>query len=683
MVVIGIDTGGTYTDAVVVDTETGEVFAKAKSLTTKEDLSAGIGAALDALPTELRQHAQGISLSTTLATNACVEGKGGRAKLVIVGVDEATLRSLDVDRTYGIPSADVLAVDVAVDPSGKNVVQPNWEAICDANPDFFGDADSFGIAGMYALNNGGAMEKAGEEYLVQRFGALVVKAIDVADEVNVYERGATALLNARLVPVICEFLDAIGEALRQRGMEDVPVSVVRSDGSLMSAKLARIRPVETILSGPAASVRGAAVLCPANEALVVDIGGTTSDIALFHDGNPVRTDHIRIGGWKTQVAGIAIDTIGLGGDSAARYTKEGELSLSAQRVMPLCIAAARWPQVVRELETYLRSASPKHLSRYELYCLLQMPRNLSRYTEAEQKFMKTLEGGPVSLNDQRVSRSFLNTHRLEAEGVVIRSGMTPTDAMHLIGILSTFDAHASELGAQCMLKTYHAANAAREEKAVEELASDICNLARKRLYEQAGRMLLADSYWHDVPDGFDAQLQEVFDRNWERSVAGQDEALGAFRLLPQTDATLVGIGAPTHVFLPEAACALGAQWCVPEHAEVANAVGAACAQVVVDAKVRVKPVRGSFGMIEGYRILSADESLFVPAEKVDDTDRAAERKAKDAARDIARRIVRNEASKRGAGAATECTITEEETSYVGAADAQTVVYEWVFTAHVG
>ena len=78
---IGIDTGGTYTDAVVYDTDNRKVLGWAKALTTKEDLSIGIGNALDGLPKELAGQAGMVSLSTTLATNACVEDKGGRAKL--------------------------------------------------------------------------------------------------------------------------------------------------------------------------------------------------------------------------------------------------------------------------------------------------------------------------------------------------------------------------------------------------------------------------------------------------------------------------------------------------------------------------------------------------------------------------------------------------------------------------
>ena len=88
---IGIDTGGTYTDAVIYDFDKKEVLAKGKTLTTKENLETGIGNALDMLPYALIKQAEVLSLSTTLATNACVENKGGRAKVVLVGTSDKVL----------------------------------------------------------------------------------------------------------------------------------------------------------------------------------------------------------------------------------------------------------------------------------------------------------------------------------------------------------------------------------------------------------------------------------------------------------------------------------------------------------------------------------------------------------------------------------------------------------------
>ena len=242
MIRLGIDTGGTYTDAVVIDTDNVQVLAKAKSLTTKENLARGIIGAMDGIPRETLEQVEHVALSTTLATNACVEGKGGRAKLIIVGTTDEILRRVDAERVFGIPYADVITTEYVGSFDGSEVTVPDWEALCQSNPSFFEEAESFGIASLYALNNGAIVEHSGAEFLRNRFGKLVVEATTVAVEPNVIGRGATALLNARLVPVIEESLDAIDNALAERGLS-VPVSVVRSDGTLMSSELARTRPV--------------------------------------------------------------------------------------------------------------------------------------------------------------------------------------------------------------------------------------------------------------------------------------------------------------------------------------------------------------------------------------------------------------------------------------------------------
>lgn len=101
---LGIDTGGTYTDAVMYDFDTKEIVCSVKAQTTKEDLSVGIGNALDGLPSDLLKKAELISLSTTLATNACVENKGGRAKLLFIGVDKKTADLVGAD--YGLPNVE-------------------------------------------------------------------------------------------------------------------------------------------------------------------------------------------------------------------------------------------------------------------------------------------------------------------------------------------------------------------------------------------------------------------------------------------------------------------------------------------------------------------------------------------------------------------------------------------------
>lgn len=669
MIRLGIDTGGTYTDAVVVEIEDGEptVLAKAKELTTKEDLMQGMLAAIDALPRELLARVEHAAISTTLATNACVEGKGGRARLIIVGTTDEVLHRVDAQGVFGIPYADVLTTPFVGSYDGAEVTIPDWQALYEQNRSFFDEADSFGIASLYSLNNGAIVEKSGAEFLRRTFGKLVVEATTVAAEPNVIGRGATALLNARLVPVISDFLDAVGEAFALRGLS-VPLSIVRSDGTLMSEELARTRPVETIVSGPAASVTGAQVLARSSECLVADIGGTTSDVSIVHDGRPSRTDGIFIGGWKTQVSGALIDTIALGGDTSVRFTKECKLELGTRRVMPLCIAASRWPQVKEALSIYLAQSVVDYHARYELLYLMRDPGDLAQFSEPERRLLEVLAEGPVSLFDERTDILGLKLQRLEDQGIVMRCGMTPTDAMHLKGDFGRFDAEASKLGARCLLKSYRGMSAADDEAEIARLADEIYELAEFRLYSQVISAYAQDKFWPDAPCKLDEQMMAVARQTWN---ARNEGAEVPFRVAFGGTSTLVGVGAPTHVLIGEVARALDMACVVPEHAEVANAVGAAVSRVSVEQRVRVSPLRGSDGIVTGYQVRGLEQS-----QKFDEREEAL-----DIARAWAREQALAEARKRGAQGDLNCVLEEGRFIYAGTGIME-IVREWTVVARV-
>ena len=595
MIGIGIDTGGTYTDAVAYDFEKGDVIASAKRLTTKHDLAEGIGAALDALPVSAVRAAAFVSLSTTLATNACVEGKGCRAKLVVAGLNEASIERAAHEGRYGFAASDVLALDAAGTFDGSVVVEPDWEEAARAREGFFEDADAFGIAALYALNNGGVVERHGAEFLERRFGKLVVQACDVAGEINVLERGATALLNARLIPLVKQFVAAMRRVLDERGLE-LPLRIIRSDGSLMSCELAEVRPVETILSGPAASVCGGQGFAESRDALVIDMGGTTTDVSVVRAGEPIVADGVRIGGWRTQVKGVFVDTIGLGGDSAVRRDETGRLFLSPERVEPLCVAAAKWPQIAEELERVgLRSAPGKLLPAHEFCYLAREPEDPSRLSEKERCVVGMLADGPLSLSEPQIVYYRKDLQRLEREGMVMRVGVTPTDAMHVKGDFAAFDARASRLGMRALLRRCDKDAPGAE----EALANEIYELVEEKLFATIVRVELQQRYPKLFGGGLDGQISELISRTWRERAAAEGASL---RLAFACRDALVGLGAPARLFLPAVAEALGAECIIPPHAEVANALGVARSRVRFSQTVRVVPVRAGDGITAAWRV---------------------------------------------------------------------------------
>ncbi|NLB38448.1 MAG: hypothetical protein GX810_04265 [Clostridiales bacterium] len=338
---IGIDTGGTYTDAVVYDFAREEILGTAKALTTPQDLAQGILQALDALPQEPVKQAQVIALSTTLATNACVQDRGGRAKLIFLGGIRKVIDAYGGE--YGLPPADDMYLqDSHTTFAGDTDGEMDWDTFVAAVDSDFGDLDGVGIVEANAVRNSAVIEKKAKELVLARHDVPVVCGHELFNELNSLQRGASALLNARLVPVIRSFLNAIRAALAARGIAASLVTV-RSDGRLMSEEFAHIRRVETLLCGPAASVLGSARLTGEANCIVVDMGGTTTDIALVNNHVPVQVvDGVRVGKWKTFVNGLFVHTFGLGGDTAIHYHNE-QMHLEDYRVMPLCVAAQQYP----------------------------------------------------------------------------------------------------------------------------------------------------------------------------------------------------------------------------------------------------------------------------------------------------------------------------------------------------
>ncbi len=306
---IGIDTGGTYTDAVVYDFERGSILDSSKALTTRDDLSQGILAALDALDGRLLGRAGMVSLSTTLATNACVEGKGGRAKLLFIGVDKKTVDWVGAEAGLTDPDS-VYCLDARIAADGRILQAPDWDAFFRDSAAWFSDADALAIVALNAAANGAVLEREALRLVSDRHHLPAVCGHELFSDLDAVRRGASALLNGRLIPVLAEFLEAIRRALRARNL-DVPVSIVRSDGSLMSERFTGVRPVETILCGPAASIVGAQALSGEDEAVIVDMGGTTTDIALIRRGAAVKAESgISIGSWRTFVKGVYVEPWG-------------------------------------------------------------------------------------------------------------------------------------------------------------------------------------------------------------------------------------------------------------------------------------------------------------------------------------------------------------------------------------
>lgn len=590
---IGIDTGGTCTDAVALDLDTQELLAKGKSLTTREDLSVGIGKALDMLPEELVRRASIVSLSTTLATNACIEDKGCRAKLLIFGLTEENINRVNASETFSLKSDSVLCFDTHGSADGLMIDEPDWEDFYAQYGDWLRDADALSAVELYANYNGAPAEKHFKELVGERIGCKCVCASELTSGLSVLGRGSTALLNARLFPIVKEFVDAAMADFRARGCK-APIMVVRSDGSLMSSDYTLSRPVETILSGPAASVLAGKGFSNDPNYIIVDMGGTSTDVSVVSDGKPVTADGgIQIAQWPTYVRGIQVSPFNLGGDSAIRLVK-GKLELFPRRVKSLCSAASQWPEIKTQLERLLRTNHYNEFPLHEFFYLIREPEDISHYNDEEKRLIDHVRSGPKILerlyDEADIDLYHLNSERLEAEGVVMRCGMTPTDFMHIRGEYNEYDREASVMGAKYMLKSL---DRVATDSQVRLLAEEAYSLVEGRMYENLLQIALERQYPQQFESGVDEQTLFLIRNAWENRNNGSGKLL---QYGFGTAYTLIGIGAPTHLFLPEVAKALGANYILPDNAEVANAIGALKADI--NAVVRVN-ISQRFNFEEG------------------------------------------------------------------------------------
>lgn len=325
MLILGIDTGGTYTDGVIMNRETREVLHTAKALTTHEDLPRGIENCIQSLGFDKWSQIGMVSLSTTLATNTIVEGKGGRVGLLLIG-----------DRPEGeIPADCCVEIEGKIDIRG-GISQPLNRVQCrEAIQKMQGKCDAVAVSGYASVRNP-LMENQAARMVSEILHLPVVCAHELTGRLGFYERTVTAVLNARLLPLIQNLIQSVHVVLEKRAVT-APVMIVRGDGSLMKTDYAAKRPVETILSGPAASVIGASFLSGKKDGMIIDMGGTTTDIAFLENGQcAVAESGADLAGWKTCVKALDICTFGLGGDSEIHKDSEGNIQIGPRRVIPFC-----------------------------------------------------------------------------------------------------------------------------------------------------------------------------------------------------------------------------------------------------------------------------------------------------------------------------------------------------------
>lgn len=572
---LGVDTGGTYTDAVLLlgdDT----VVASSKALTTRHDLAVGINSAVQDVLDRSGVEPSKISLaslSTTLATNALVEGQGGRVGLIYIGFRERDLE------THGLKEAlrgdPVLICAGGHDHAGQPVTTLDEQGLREFLQEHGPKVSAFAVASQFATRNPEHELKAAA--MVERItGRPVSASHQLSAKLNGPKRAMTALLNARLIGMIDRLIGRAQTCLSELGVT-APMMVVRGDGALISASQARERPIETILSGPAASLVGARWLTGADHALVSDIGGTTTDIALLRNGRPaIDPAGAQVGPYRTMVEAVAMRTTGLGGDSVVEMVQgglSGGITLGPRRVLPVSLIAHEAPDVVNaSLDKALRSTTPgEHDARFVRAVPGYATEGLG---PREAALLERIRDHTHPLGDILRSRlEYGALNRLVERGLVQVAGVTPSDASHVLGTLSDWDRDAAEK-ALTLLARKRACSGDVLAPSAEAMARMIVD----QLTVQTSLALLETVFAEEEPDFGLPPAELARHVLTQRALKGHH---GLLRLEASLGVPVVGLGASAATYYPAVGQAVGAEVILPEHAGVANAIGAVVGRVTM------------------------------------------------------------------------------------------------------
>ncbi|MFG1706452.1 hydantoinase/oxoprolinase N-terminal domain-containing protein [Nonomuraea sp. M3C6] len=316
---IGIDVGGTNTDAVVLDAD-GRVIAKAKRPTTP-DVTEGLRAALDAVLAELGDESVRIGrvmLGTTHATNAILERRGlGRVAVLRLGAPATTavppLSDWPGDLRKAVSAGEAI-VPGGHYVDGREISRPDLDAVRRFLDGV--EADAVAVTSVFSPASS-EHERLVEELIGAEYGLPVSVSHEIGS-LGLLERENATVLNAALYGVAGHVTDALVTALAERGLGAKPY-LAQNDGTLMTVEHAARLPVSTIGSGPANSLRGAAFLSGVADAIVVDVGGTSTDLGVLAGGFPRESAAaVEIGGVLTNFRMPDILAIALGGGTMVR-----------------------------------------------------------------------------------------------------------------------------------------------------------------------------------------------------------------------------------------------------------------------------------------------------------------------------------------------------------------------------
>ncbi len=573
---LGIDAGGTYTDAVIYDFHQDNILCKAKALTTKWDFTVGIEQTLCQLDRNLLEKVELVAVSTTLATNAIVEGQGQKVALILMPPKGITQTDFN-HKPLGIIKGSIDISGKVIEHLDPRQISNTIKKMADQN------VKAFAVSG-YAASINPMHELEVKKIIRRETAAPVTCGHELSEMLNFKTRAVTAVLNAKIVPILQKFLIELSTVLQAEGIK-APVVIVKGDGSLMSVEMAMERPIETVLSGPAASVAGAGKLTQIENALVVDIGGTTTDTAAVKNSavKICQTGSI-VGGHRTHVKALDMRTKGLGGDSFVRMF-ENKIFIGPKRVGPIS-QLTEHNQNTKKAIDYLFKKNQNYAleSRATAVYALSGHNEMFEPDDDEKNILQLLSIRPRSaLELAKLTNAgywgSVKLDRLTEHNIIQQFGLTVTDALHCLGEFQKWDIDAAEK--MCRLVS--------GKTQIHDFCRQIVNRFINTLAVELFKKVLDEKIQPDEMENCNVckELTNIWTDNKDKKNKLLDIDI-------KLNLPVVGIGAPVGYFVPKAAKLLNANWIIPPDADVANAIGAVTSQVVITRHCTVKPAENGF-----------------------------------------------------------------------------------------
>lgn len=531
---IGIDTGGTFTDAALVEKSSGKILHIIKVPTNHHNLSRGISQALNELCGAAdisTATVDGIAISSTLATNAVVENKGARVAVLVIGYV----------KHFKLPVKAVVFVKGGHTITGAEEEALELEYLASLLPNLRDEVDAYGVCAAMSFKNP-THELVTEKAIAMLDPKPVFCSHRLSTTAGMEPRAATAGLHAKLMPLMADFVAGVESSLETAQIK-APLHIVSGNGKLLEAQHAVEHAGMTVSSGPACTALFGMKHCSA-DAVVIDIGGTTTDITMIKNGQPLFSEQgCHVGKWHTHVEAIDMLTRGIGGDSHVHLHENNSIAIGPQRVTPLAMSPCS-----AETDQWLGAGGASKC--IELIGQATDDTSLARITAALQ------QKGPCTLqqlqNATQLSTVPLQKHleSLSRRRLIRETGFAPTDALHVLGVVRLGDSNKSRKGAE-ILGSYINKNAA-------EFATMILEKTSEQI-ENALLEYLTSHFWKN-------SLTHFITNRSNHPVLGIDFSIKV---------PLLGIGAAAKYFLPEIARRLKTTVYFPENYEVGNAIGAA------------------------------------------------------------------------------------------------------------